>query len=217
MRASGLYDVVPKNTTVKAERDIVDAMGKGARGLNQRMGYLRRILVGVRPDAWDVVVQQDGKRVPKYMQRELGYKIQQINRERARVLENNYPGFDDMSAREKAKALSNSNLGKLKREDFNVDDLETLDQLTYGLEDRYVQNYLKSLDDANWGATGKDVIADIIAISQVREALTEIFENPFVELQINYIYVASADKTPFEIRKRNVVAFWKEQRRAYVG
>lgn len=217
MRASGLYDVVPENTTVKAERDIVDAMGKGARGLNQRIGHLRRILVSVRLDAWDVVVQQDGRRVPKYMKRELGYKIQQINRERARVLGKNYPGFNDMSAREKAKVLSNSNLGKLKCEDFNVDDLETLDQLTYGLEDRYVQNYMKALDDANWGATGKDVIADIMAISQVRGALTEIFENPFVELQIDYLYVDSADKTPFEIRKRNVVAFWKEQRRAYVG
>lgn len=217
MRASGLYDVVPENTTVQAERDVVDAMGKGARGLNQRIAHLRRILVSVRADAWDVVVQQDGRRIPKYLHREIGYKVNQINRERARVMEKIYPDFKDMGSREKAKTLANSNLGKLKREDFNVNDMENLDRLTYGLESRYVQNYIQALNDANWGATGKDVIDDIMTISQVRGALTEIFEHPFMELQIEYLYVASADKTPFEIRKKNVVDFWKEQRRAYVG
>ena len=199
------------NTSLAEEKRRLDEYGGGSRALEQRIGQLRRIQKGVRPDAWDVVTMPDGKTAPKYMRREIQYARRTVNARRRALKYSLYPDFDSMLPHQQASALSDKNMAEYGDFLTNGEDLETLLDEEY-LSDRiYMNNYIATMRGIPaWDAYAESIIAKINAILQVRGALRWIMEGRFDEASIEYIYPSSAYQEPFASRQRKVIDFWDE-------
>lgn len=194
---------------------MLDGFGGGARALNQRIAQLRRILKSEKPDAWDVVVMPDGGTAPKYLKREMGYARRWANASRAGILGKAAPGFDAMTPVQQATVLADKNLATLPNSFSSGYDLTSLQWEKWGGDLEYFNSYIAVLEESeDWAASRGEIISIIKDLYNEPGILREIMEANFDEATIEYIYVSSADKTPFEIRKRNVIEFWREQRDA---
>ena len=217
LRASGLYDYVPLNTSFAEEKRRLDEYGGGAKALNQRIAQLRRILKSVRKDAWDVVQMPDGGTAPKYLRREMQYARRTVNARRRALKYSLYPDFDQMTKPQQYTLLADKNLTEYEDWLSSGEDLSTLLEEEYLSDRLYMNNYIATMEGLpEWDAYRSKLKAQIERILQVRGALVWIMEGKFDEATIEYIYPSSAYQEPFSSRQRKVLAFWDEMEEKWV-
>lgn len=215
MIASGKYDTVPETTTMKDEQSFVNDMGRGARGLNQRIAQLRRILTTVRKDAQDVVTMPDGSTAPKWLKREIGYANRARNRDRAQRLARLYPDFDQMTRPQQAQRLADANLTPVPEEVLNdYDALRETWSEVYAGELRYYRTYLSMLDDVTHivlteseAAECKVLLGYLIDYSP--GTLRDVMEEGLDVATIEYLYVNSAYQIEARIRANDIMTYWR--------
>lgn len=215
MARSGKYDTVPERTTMREEQAFVNDMGRGARGLNQRIAQLRRILTTVRKDAQDVVTMSDGRTAPKWLKREIGYANRARNRDRAQRLSRLYPDFDRLSRPQQAQRLADANLMQVPTDILtDYDALRETWSEVYAGELRYYRNYLAQLDDVTHivlteseAAECKSLLEWLINFSP--GTLRDVMEEGLDAATIEYLYVSSAYQLEARTRANDIMAYWR--------
>lgn len=207
MEKSGKYQAVPNRTTVEREMGLIETADE----LRQREKELGRILVKNKKDATEAV-KYNNVIVPKYLANEIKLAIRAINERRAKIRAELFGDFEQMTARERATRMANKNLKDVNEEYYtDGDDLDDLFEEKYPKTFDYANRYKSVWRDFN----GDESVPEIIDwfAENAPEQLKLIFESGADEVDINYIYPMSADKTPEIIRHNNVVRFWNEEYR----
>lgn len=205
MQKSGLYDVVPNKTSVDREMGLIETRDE----LRQREKELGRILVKNRADALEPV-EKDGLVIPMYLDREIKLAVRAINERRRKIRTKLFGEFEELSNREAATRMANKNIRDVNEEYYtDGDDLDDLFEEKYPKTFQYAENYKQVWMEYNGDATVPDII-DWFAENEPDE-LAAIFESGADEVDIHYIYVVSADKTPVIVRHNNVLRFWNNQ------
>lgn len=205
LEKSGLYTAVPNRTTVEREMSLIETADE----LRQRETELGRILKKNNPQAAEQVVLGT-EIVPQYLEQEMKYALRTVNERRRRQREELF-GKDALEARDYAARVANKNLRDLNDEYYqDGDDLDDLWEEKYPKTFAYAERYKEAWREYNGDEEVLEII-DWFAENEPDE-LALIFESGADEVDINYIYKVSADKTPAIVRHNNVISFWQEQR-----
>ena len=213
MRKSGKYELVPNLTSVEKEKERI----KTRNDLYQREKELRRINLSVAPDAQDPI-EYKGAVVPRYLAREIENTKHVINAERRRVRYKLYPGWDEMTPFEQAKHEVDGNIGDLEGDYSTPDDFDDVKDQQYSEKEfNYVTNYTSVWHEyCLIRKYEQQVVDDILWLYENRPgAITEILAKGYIQAQVEYIYVDSADMTDSYIRHHNIVDFWQDMRENY--
>ena len=220
MTRSGRYDAVPGRVSFADERALVESMGTGARGLNQRVASLRRILTTVRKDAQEPVAMPNGTIVPKWLKREMAYANRSRNEARIERLSRLYPDFHDMSAVKQATVLADSNLTTVPLEQLN-----TYADYTAALKDKfmsdlyYFQNYLDVLSETELfddDELGREEIERIVKkLWQDPSFLRDVFDEDADEMSIEYVYAGGAYRDTAANKRKNLKDYWMRKEVEY--
>lgn len=214
MEKSGIYDLVPKKTTVAAEKTRIHSRDQ----LYQREKELRRILKSVKPDAWETV-EVAGAIVPKYLIREIKLAERTVNAERRKTRMALFPGWDEMNPWEKAEAQASGNIGDLQGEYTSPDDLEDLITQKYAETyaayfDRYIETWhehclIRQYEDA--------VVENIEWLMDNRpDAVRQILDRGYQQAKIEYIWDSEFnDFTELLSHHHAIVDFWEDMREYY--
>lgn len=238
MKDSGLFDYVPKETSFSREKMRIENRWQ----LRTRIAQLERINAD---NAWNVVHPESdiGASIPLYLKKEIGYTVRLINKDREntsqRVMER---------ARTLDAPLTNLELGTM----YAGKNLKPIDESTYytseDFEDLLNMHFEKSsykvgLYVETWRTINnveQDEVINIIQrfAEENPEALEEIWEGNYDEVEISYIYKNEGGQTgtykgqkktfhdsPFQYaipeteneRYNKVIRFWKQKEQEYFG
>ena len=204
MEKSGKYTAMPNKTSVAREMALIETRDE----LRQRERELGRILVKNNPKANDVEIL-GAEIVPQYLKQEMKYALRTVNERRKRQREQLF-GDDAMTAMEYATRVANKNLHPLDEENYtDGDDLDALWSEAYPRTYEYAERYKAAWSEYNGNAIVPEII-DAMA-EDYPDELALIFESGADEIDINYIYKVSSDKTPVIVRHSNVVKFWNKK------
>lgn len=177
--------------------------------LNRRVKQLNRILVKNNPNAQSVV---DGKL--NYLKREIQYAKRYNDKKRRELRKSLYPEWDNMSKVEQATALANKNISDLIGEYTSAQDLTYLWNLQYHGRNAKVSNYIEQWEKYN----GDSSVVNAILKIQSYDAnlLDELFEGPWDEVDIEYIYPSTTVYRGENVilRHYKIIEFWNEQLQA---
>lgn len=205
MYSSGKYSSLPNKTTVEREMGLIETRDE----LRQRERELGRILVKNKADAAEPVILGT-EVVPKYLADEIKLAVRAINERRRKIRTKLFGEFEEMTNQEAATRQANKNIRDLNEEYYtDGDDLDDLFEEKYPKTFQYAENYKQVWMEYNGDATVPDII-EWFAENEPDE-LAAIFESGADEVDIHYIYVVSADKTPVIVRHNNVLRFWNNQ------
>lgn len=186
--------------------------------LRTRVGQLRRILRGVKPDAQDVVTLSNGMTAPRWMRDEVRRSYRMVSRDRAELRSEIYPEWDKMTRAEQAAALANKNISDLAPEEdyYTATGLDDLTRERYLNDYVYMSQYLDVWRQFHFSTPGFQGVIDIVQ-QLVRDRpgfLHRVLEEQHDEATIEYLYPEfgsrriSAYREPFAQRSNSVVRFW---------
>lgn len=208
MEQSGVYDITPNRTNMVREVNLIETRQE----LKQRIDELSRIT----EDSAFNVVDMNGASVPQYLKDEIGSAVDSINGRRESQRDSILS--DDMSTVQQYTKISNKNLAYLNKDNYvDGDDLDELWEAAYPRTYHYADQYKTEWENYN----GDPMVADIIdyMAENYPDELALIFESGDDEVEINYIYPQdkSSDKTPEDIRHKNIKNYWNEVYHQYHG
>ena len=213
LEKSGRFDLVPNKTSMQVEMGRINSRDQ----LYQRVKELRRILKSVKPDAQNPV-EYMGAVVPLYMKREIEGAKRIINAERRKSRYANFPGWDEMTPRERVQAETSGNIGDLQGEYSTPDDLDDLTSQRYAESDaNYMRKYIDVWHDYCVVRKYEQQVVDDIEwlIDNRPNAIREILDRGYIQAQIDYIYSESDDYTDTLTKHNNIVDFWRDMREYY--
>ena len=208
MEQSGVYDVTPNRTNMIREVNLIETRQE----LKQRIDELLRIT----EKGADSIVDMNGAAAPQYMKDEIDSAVDSINARRKNQRDSILS--DDMSPVQQFTKISNKNLAYLNRNNYvDGDDLDVLWEAAYPRTYHYAEQYKSEWENYN----GDPMVADVIdyMAENYPDELALIFESGDDEVEINYIYPQdkSSDKTPEDIRHKNIKNYWNEVYHQYHG
>lgn len=209
--------MLPNNTSVADEMRMITTRDD----LRTRVGQLRRILKGVRPNAQQQVTLSNGLTTIKWMKDEVRRSYRMVSRDRAELVNDMYPEWDKMTKVQQATAMADKNITPLAPEEdyYTPEGLDDLTRERYQTDYTYMDNYLAVWDEFSMLHPGHDAVVRIIRdlVAQYPGELHKILEYNYDETQVEYIYPSmnarriSAYREPFLKRQNNVVRFWSRQ------
>ena len=214
MEKSGKYTAVPNRTTVAREKSLIETADE----LRQREKELGRILLKNNPKANDVVdMSSDGTfLVPQYLDNEIKLAARSINGRRKQQRLALFTDAAEMSKQTEYMRYANKNLRDIDEDNYlDGDDLDDLWEEKYPKTYAYAERYKEAWSEYNGDPSVTDII-DWFAENEPDE-LALIFESGDDEVDINYIYVVSSDKTPAVVRHNNIMRYWNDHYRRFTG
>ena len=204
----------------------------------RRIRQLKRLSKSVKSDAQEVVETDFGPTI-KYLKRELSYAKRAVNKRREQKRSELYPEWESMSPVEKAIAKSQSNINEIVTDvnEMTGDDLDDMHHEVRWLAYDYYNNYLQAW--ANWHGDYEGYAEVVRIVTWFMEKhsweLEKILDGPDPEKTIDYLYLSageidlekfrknsrrkypsvSADLTPAETKRMNVLRFWRNQAQKY--
>lgn len=217
LERSGRYDILPNRVNVADEMRLINTRDQ----LRTRVGQLRRILKGVRPDSQDVVTLSDGSTTPRWMRDEVRRSYRMVTRRRDELRSEIYPEWDKMTRAQQARALADKNIAPLDVEEsyYTPQGLDDLTRERYMNDYVYMDQYLDVWGQWHAANPGYNEVVRIIRrlVSDYPGLLHRILEEDHDEASIEYLYPEfgsrriSAYREPFKQRSNNVVRFWTRQ------